>query len=277
MKNNIEFYQHYADADQHPKFKMLRVMFGWEGEGKFWALNNRIAKADNCCLDIAKKYNKAAIASDLEFSLPKFDEFISYLLIECELIKECEPGIITTDIIQENFERVSSSRQSARNRSRRRSEKDGVSSPEKDKFSPEEVIKGKEKKGNENNKDLSSFPKNEEQDEIEDFYITKKNRRLTGKRLETFKQFWEYFNHKFGKAEAADAWLKIQPLTDKIVKKIYFAAEAEAKNRNNLIQKGQTPKMAQGWITGRRWEDEINQKVEMPKTIFDIKLTEGKE
>jgi hypothetical protein len=110
MKNNIDFYQHYAGSDQHPKFKMLRVEYGWEGEGKFWALNNRIAQADECCLNISKKYNKAAIANDLDFNLETFDMFIEFLKIDCELIRECKPGIITTDIIQENFEKVSGKR-----------------------------------------------------------------------------------------------------------------------------------------------------------------------
>ncbi len=110
MKNNIDFYQHYANADQHPKFKMLRVEFGWSGEGKFWALNNRIAQSENCCLDISKKYNKAAIANDLDFNIQEFDGFIEFLKIECELIQECGSGIITTEIIQENFGKVSEKR-----------------------------------------------------------------------------------------------------------------------------------------------------------------------
>jgi len=77
MKKNIEFYPHYANSDQHAKFKMLRVQFGWEGEGKFWALNNRIAQSEDCCLNISKKYNKAALASDLDFKLDEFDVFIN--------------------------------------------------------------------------------------------------------------------------------------------------------------------------------------------------------
>ena len=110
MKNNIDFYQHYAVSDQHPKFKMLRVEYGWAGEGKFWALNNRIAQADECCLNISKKYNKAAIANDLDLNLETFDKFIKFLKDDCELIRESGPGIITTDIIQENFEKVSEKR-----------------------------------------------------------------------------------------------------------------------------------------------------------------------
>jgi len=145
MKNNIDFYQHYADADQHPKFKMLRVEYGWAGEGKFWALNNRIAQSEDCRLDINKKYIAASISSDLDFKLNEFKEFIKYLLTECELIEEIEPGILTTDIIQENFDRVSVNREKARDRKQRSLKKVLKSSIEKQKSSGERNNKVKVK------------------------------------------------------------------------------------------------------------------------------------
>ncbi len=139
MKQNIEFYPHYANSDQHAKFKMLRVQFGWEGEGKFWALNNRIALSEGCCLDISKKYNKAAIANDLNFTLDEFDKFIIFLKDDCELIKECENGTITTDIIQEVFGKVMQERGKARERHRR-------TLGEKQKTSGEKIHRVKESK-----------------------------------------------------------------------------------------------------------------------------------
>jgi hypothetical protein len=45
------------------------------------------------------------------------------------------------------------------------------------------------------------------------------------------------------------------------------AAEAEALGRAELVANGHTPKWAQGWITGRRWEDEPAAKIIGPKTI----------
>ena len=142
MKQNIEFYPHYATSDQHAKFKMLRVEFGWAGEGKFWALNNRIAQADGCCLDVSKKYNKAALASDLDFSMAEFDKFILFLKDDCELISECEKGIITTDIVIETFDKVMKDRGEARARYRR-------ASGEKEKTSGEKTYRVKESKGKE--------------------------------------------------------------------------------------------------------------------------------
>ena len=109
MKENIEYYRHFSGADQHPKFEMLRAKYGWAGDGKFWALNNRIALASNCVLDLSKKYVKASIANALDFTLAEFDEFLIYLLDECDLIIQVESGI-TTNEIQENYVKVAEKR-----------------------------------------------------------------------------------------------------------------------------------------------------------------------
>lgn len=92
------------------------------------------------------------------------------------------------------------------------------------------------------------------------FYHSKSGKKLTEKRLETFYQFWDSFDFKQGKAAAADSWLKIPALNQKLVKQILSAAKIEASGRQKIINKGGTPKWAQGWITERRWEDEIYKK-----------------
>ena len=168
MKKNIEFYQHYANADQHPKFKMLRVEFGWSGEGKFWALNNRIAQADGCLLDISKKYNKASLASDLDFKSNEFDKFIFCLLKDCELVREVEPGVITTDIVQENFQKVMLNREKARERKQRSLEKVKKGSGELPKNSCDQnnkvkESKVKESKGKKKTKAKNFIPPTEEE------------------------------------------------------------------------------------------------------------------
>lgn len=90
---------------------------------------------------------------------------------------------------------------------------------------------------------------------VGEFYLTKKKRKLTGKRLETFNRFWEAYSYPKGKAEAADSWLDIPALTDSLVETIIAAARAEAKRRPDILAKNGTPKWAQGWLTARRWED----------------------
>ena len=91
---------------------------------------------------------------------------------------------------------------------------------------------------------------------IEPFYLTKRKRKLTGKRLETFDKFWVIFNYFKGKAEAADSWLDIPTLTDAIVDEIYSGAKSEANGRQRILDTGGRPKWAQGWLTARRWEDQ---------------------
>ena len=95
-------------------------------------------------------------------------------------------------------------------------------------------------------------------------YITRKKRKLTGKRLETFNKFWEIFSYKKGRAEAADSWLDIPLLTDQIVSDILLGAKAEAMSRQRKLDANRTPKMAQGWLTARRWEDETGDACQMP-------------
>lgn len=93
----------------------------------------------------------------------------------------------------------------------------------------------------------------------EDCIITKRKRKLQGKRLETFLLFWDAFSYKTGKAEAADSWMDIPILTDQVVSDILRAAQLEAEKRPKIKAAGKIPKMAQGWLSGRRWEDETEE------------------
>jgi len=102
-----------------------------------------------------------------------------------------------------------------------------------------------------------SIPQNEfAGDNQEEFYLTKKKRKLKGKRLITFNRFWKSFGYKKGKADAADSWYDIPQLTDGLVNEICEAAKVEANIRGKLISEGRTPIFPQGWLTARRWEDE---------------------
>lgn len=92
---------------------------------------------------------------------------------------------------------------------------------------------------------------------LEPFYLTKKKRKLTGWKLETFELFWKTFHWFKDKANAADAWLQIPGLTQELaVKQIIPAAARYCIGRSALIAGGYTPKWAQGWLSSRRWEDE---------------------
>lgn len=89
----------------------------------------------------------------------------------------------------------------------------------------------------------------------DEVYITKKKRKLRGLQLTRFLRFWDAFDYKLGKAEASDVWIDLSP-DEPTTGKIITAALAEAGRRPMLKEQGRTPKMAQGWLSGRRWEDE---------------------
>lgn len=132
--------------------------------------------------------------------------------------------------------------------------------PNKD-LTPIEEGKEGNKDKKDKNKDIPSTATEVPEHEIEvpkiEFYLTAKKKKLTGKRLETFNKFWEAFNYKKSKSEAADAWLAIPLLNGIIFAAIIKAAEHEAIQRPQILNTGKTPKMAQGWITSKRWEDEF--------------------
>jgi hypothetical protein len=105
-------------------------------------------------------------------------------------------------------------------------------------------------------KKTKPFPSTEAVEVGGAYYLTKKKRRLEGKRLSSFEVFWAAFDHKHGKAEAADAWLEIPELTEALLKRILAAARTEAERRPELQARGKTAIYPQGWLSGRRWEDE---------------------
>ena len=89
-------------------------------------------------------------------------------------------------------------------------------------------------------------------------YRTATKRGLTGQRLAWFNRVWDAFGYKRNKAEAADAFIDIEGLSESLVAAICRAAEQEAARRPDLVARGKTPKMLTGWLSGRRWEDEAD-------------------
>jgi len=115
--------------------------------------------------------------------------------------------------------------------------------------------KNKNKKKEKNTKDVTN-PASDNADDLEPHYITRKGRKLTGKRLETFNRFWDAFDYRKDKSSAADSWLNIPSLTDSLVDEIVSAAKVAASARGAIIADGKSAQYAQGWLTARRWEDE---------------------
>ena len=91
---------------------------------------------------------------------------------------------------------------------------------------------------------------------------------LSGKRLETFEQFWDAYGYKRGRGGAEKAWAAIPVLTVSLVEQICAAARKEADRRPALEARGMTPKMAQGWLNERRWEDDYDTPQPQPQRPY---------
>lgn len=115
MKNNLDRYPHSVTSHNHWKFKTLRRSYGWAGEGKFWALNNMIADASDCVINLNDPVRKAAVAAEIDFDVPELEEYILFLAEKCQLIV-IEKGMITTEKVQETFSFVDEKRVRDRNR-----------------------------------------------------------------------------------------------------------------------------------------------------------------
>lgn len=115
MKNNLTYYRRDVASHSHWKFKTLRKHYGWAGEGKFWALNDMIAAANACTLNLDDDSRVAAIAIDLDFTLKEFKAFIQHLLRTSKLIVKTKKGI-TTNVVQECLVEVSARRIYQRNK-----------------------------------------------------------------------------------------------------------------------------------------------------------------
>lgn len=69
-----------------------------------------------------------------------------------------------------------------------------------------------------------------------------------------FDLFWAAFDYKQGRDRAATRWLQMGKLEKAEIDQIIQAAKREAAQRKNLPE-GRVAKMAEGWLTERRWLD----------------------
>jgi len=76
-------------------------------------------------------------------------------------------------------------------------------------------------------------------------------------RMKDFDSFWDAFGYKQGKGGAEKSWMAITGYSPELLERILVGAKAEAKRRPAIEAQGRTPKMAQGWLSEKRWEDEI--------------------
>ncbi|MEJ1384857.1 MAG: hypothetical protein RPV21_10860 [Candidatus Sedimenticola sp. (ex Thyasira tokunagai)] len=76
--------------------------------------------------------------------------------------------------------------------------------------------------------------------------------KLQGESKRQFDAFWHAFRHKQGRDRTAMRWYNMGDLSREQATTIIDAAKAEAAKS---LPDGQVRKMAEGWLTERRWED----------------------
>jgi hypothetical protein len=81
-------------------------------------------------------------------------------------------------------------------------------------------------------------------------------RALPPKQRQWFDRFWKAYNHKQGKQGAALRWGQLGKLSDAEYQHIIDAAKKDAER---ILPQDQVRKMAQGWLTERRWDDHAPQ------------------
>jgi hypothetical protein len=100
------------------------------------------------------------------------------------------------------------------------------------------------------------------EEEKEEKTLCEKSHRRTSaldrvSQADRFNLFWNAFADKRNRAAAEKAWSKLKPSAELAEQIIAGAARYAAYRDSVLVPTGGTPKMAQGWLTDRRWEDEI--------------------
>jgi len=148
MKDTLLFFSHDNNARNHPKMKALIAEFGYEGYGRFWALNERIAETSGACIDISKKVNKLDLAKELNLDGVGLDRFIAFLSDpEIDLINLID-NKISTDRINELYTGVMKNREDERVKKQQKKGKQEI--PEgKDDFpeGKQEIPEGNDNKG----------------------------------------------------------------------------------------------------------------------------------
>jgi hypothetical protein len=96
--------------------KALITVFGYEGYGRFWALNEKIAETSGAFIDISRKVYKLALANELGFNGDELDNFLTFLSDPDIDLINIRDNKITTDRISEIFTQTMESRKKERNK-----------------------------------------------------------------------------------------------------------------------------------------------------------------
>jgi len=95
--------------------KALLSEHGVGGYGRFWILCEQIASSPGAKLNVSNKVMKLNVAREMGFNEHEFDTFISFISDPDIGLIKIESGFVTTDQLQEDYEKVSKKREHDRN------------------------------------------------------------------------------------------------------------------------------------------------------------------
>lgn len=262
MKDTF-YFTHDYNARSDRKLIAVMMKHGISGIGCFWCVVEMLYEEGGYIA--CNEYERIA------FELRTSENVIRAVIEDFDLFKINDGFFFSESIIERLKNRTEKSDKARKSVEARWDNHRKKSEDIRTQYERNTIKERKEEERKENDK--NSIPQNGSpilKTNDEKYLVTRKKKRLSGKRYETFEIFWDKFNYKKGRAEAADAWLEIPELNKLTCELIFSAAEQEAKCRMDLIANGKTPKMAQGWITARRWEDEILQPELKPKKVYNL-------
>ncbi|MDR1507827.1 MAG: DUF4373 domain-containing protein [Treponema sp.] len=124
MRDDLQFFSHDTNAQDHPKMQALIAELGFEGYGRFWALNERIGSSSGSAIDVSKKVNKMSLARSLGLNEAGIDRFLAFLSDPgIDLVNISGEGILTTDRTQEDYQITREGREKGRDRVQKHREK----------------------------------------------------------------------------------------------------------------------------------------------------------
>lgn len=253
IKTTVDYFPHYTT---HGKTMFaLENQFGNTGYAAWFKLLELLGKAEGHYLDINRAADFHYISAYLRISGPEMQDILNFLS-ELEAIdpKLYQNGVIWCEKFTLNLKGVYDKRNTEIPDKPNFRNGKAISDP---KIGGEGELPGRadpeirQSKVKESKVTTTSSP---DEGETPPFYQTKKNRKLQGQKLDDFYLFWEAFNYRKGKASAADSWIDVY--SPSILDQIIAAAKLEAAKRQSLVDQGRTPIYPQGWLSGRRWEDE---------------------
>jgi hypothetical protein len=275
-KKGLEYFSHDTNVSASREMEYLESLFGLMGYAIYLKILERVYGHEGYYLPWTE-IDRAIFAKHCGIKKSELDEIIE-VCFEIDLFDRWiydANHVLTSASIQRRFLMASTKR---------------TRSEIKPEYSAEKGVSASETPPKENKAEFprQKPPQNDEEGELLTAETQQKKRKekkvketktlcASGDaRREDFERFWDAFSYKKSREQAWKSWRKITHYKPELVEVIIAAAKGEAARRPSLKAEGLTPKMAQGWITDKRWEDEPESHRPAQKHISKMDVVEDR-